>query len=94
MSGEEGDERIQREKDLCHKYATLFSGGEGREVLLDLRQHCGADHLCFDPNSKTTAFMLGARSVWLYIQERCSAKALERLGLQSDTDKTVKVDTQ
>jgi hypothetical protein len=89
----ERDDRVEREKSLCMSYASAFEGKDGKDVLADLREFCGADRACFDQNDRTEAFGLGARSVWLYIQERISMKSLRRLDLyveDSDTDKTVK----
>lgn len=83
-------ERMEREKTLCADYSLAFEGKEGRSVLEDLKNFCGAESLCFDESSRRTAFMLGARSVWLYIQERMSGKALLRMNLLDDRDVTMK----
>lgn len=84
------DERLEREKSLCMDYANLFEGREGKNVLADLKQFCGANSLCFHLNDRQEAFMLGTRSVWLYIQERISMDSLKRLNLNTQNDISVK----
>lgn len=73
------NERAELEKSVCLTYAETFSGKNGTLVLADLKSFCGAEHTCFDDDPRRTAFMLGARSVWLYIQERITMQSLSRI---------------
>jgi hypothetical protein len=83
-------EAFEREKSLCADYSFTFEGKEGEAVLGDLKDYCGANRLCFDNDPLKTAFMLGARSVYLYVQERISQESLKRMNIQMENDIEVK----
>ena len=88
------EERYKQEQHKCAVYDKTFSTEEGSEVLSDLSAFCGVDNLCFHQDARQEAFMLGARSVILYIRERMNGTSLKRLRLQSEngvTDKEIKV---
>ncbi len=67
------DEKLKahqlKQKELDDSYQVIFEG-KGEEVLKDLNEFCGKDAICFKADEKETAFLLGARSVSLYIQDR------------------------
>ena len=89
------EKRDEAERAKCDKYSIVFSSKEGLDVLADLKNFCQVDGLCFHENPRTEAFMLGARSVALYIEERISGKSLKRLHVGTEkgvSDKSVKID--
>ena len=90
---DETRERIEKEKSICSDYSITFEGKEGGTVLEDLKDFCGADKVCFAPDARVEAFGLGARSVWLYIQERISGASLKRMSIPSENDITAKSTT-
>ncbi len=94
MQVNNNEERYKQEQHICTAYNKTFSTEAGATVLTDLSNFCGADKLCFHQDARQEAFMLGARSVILYIRERMNGTSLKRLRLQSEsgvTDKEIKV---
>lgn len=66
----------------CRQYASVFSGEDGEAVLKDLEEYSQMNGICFNENPRTEAFMLGARSVALYIHDRINGKTLDRLRIK------------
>ena len=64
----------QRQLGLDHSFQGTFGSSEGIAVLEDLKTHCGYEDVCFYPEERKTDFMLGARSVFVYIQDRLQGK--------------------
>ena len=73
------EEALIRERDMSNAYASVFSGPDGQRVLRDLNTYCGKDALCFDRDTHTEGFMLGTRSVALYIGDKLSGESVKRL---------------
>jgi hypothetical protein len=73
------EELVAKEKDLSHAYMVAFDGNQGGTVLRDLTQFCGKDHICFHEDPRQEAFLLGARSVILYIMDKINGESVRRL---------------
>lgn len=59
-------QKIQNAQD----FKGVFGSEQGERVLEAIARYSGADALCFSPGEPdSTAFNLGARSVYLYINE-------------------------
>ena len=53
---------------MHNRYLAVFGDVSGVEVLADLRDFCGMDMDAFADNPERTAYNLGMRRVFLYIQ--------------------------
>jgi len=84
----ENDERLSREISLCNAYRTCFKSESGDHVLADLKKYCGVDSVCFSQDARQEAFLLGARSVILYVLEKMENRSVDRLRqmMNSKTD--------
>lgn len=68
---------IEEQKNLDDLYADAFKG-TNKKVLDDLYEFCGKESICYEKDARQTAYMLGARSVALYIQDRISHEFSKR----------------
>ena len=68
------EEDFEKQKDRDRSFESVFSGKAGETVLKDLNDHCGYDEVCFHENQRRNDFMLGARSVYVYIKDRMEGK--------------------
>jgi len=58
---------VEDQMNLDDLYEETFKDSK---VLEDLNAFCNLDSVCFKDDSRLTAYMLGQRSVALYIKER------------------------
>jgi len=61
------EQRKQRQKDLISVYKHVFSTGEGKKILEDLRDKCYYDKRIYDDNPNVMYFKEGRRELYLYI---------------------------
>lgn len=70
--------------EISKAYKSLEETIEGKLILNDLSYFCGENACCFDAtNQSSTNFMLGARSVFLYIKEQIN-RDLEQIKLKEE----------
>ena len=74
----EREEMIEREQNLDLCFESQFSGKAGESVLKDLERECGLNDICFEKDARFGAFLLGRRSIALYIKDRMSGAFSKR----------------
>ncbi len=62
------EEHRTHKKDMKASYHAVFDSPVGVDVLEDLRDFCGMDADAFADDAAKTAYNLGMRRVFLYIQ--------------------------